>query len=201
MASDLAQRIDAVLPQTQCTRCGYDGCLPYAEAIAVGDTDIDRCPPGGTATLAALAGITGRPLRQVAADCGPFEGYRVASIDEARCIGCTLCIDACPVDAILGGAKQMHVVVPQLCSGCELCLAPCPVDCIAMRPAGRDWTAGDASDARTRHRARLGRLARGEHVADRGVASAEPGAAATRADAVAAAIERARARRAATARA
>jgi electron transport complex protein RnfB len=95
----------------------------------------------------------------------------------------------------------MHVVVPQLCSGCELCLAPCPVDCIAMRPAGRDWTAADASAARTRHRARLGRLARGERVADRGVASAEPGAAATRADAVAAAIERARARRAATARA
>jgi electron transport complex protein RnfB len=201
VASDLAQRIDAVLPQTQCTRCGYDGCLPYAEAVAGGDADIDRCPPGGTATLAALAGITGRPLRPLAADCGPFEGYRVASIDEARCIGCTLCIDACPVDAILGGAKQMHVVLPQLCSGCELCLAPCPVDCIAMRPADRDWTAGDASAARARHRARLDRLAGGERVADRGVASAEAGAASARADAVAAAIERARARRAATARA
>ena len=128
-------RIDAILPQTQCTRCGYDGCRPYADAVAWRAADINRCPPGGATTVVALAAITGRAAKPIAADCGTFPGYRTARIDESYCIGCTLCIDACPVDAILGGPKQMHVVLPHLCSGCELCVAPCPVDCIAMYPA------------------------------------------------------------------
>jgi electron transport complex protein RnfB len=195
--ADLADHIDAALPQTQCTRCGFDGCRPYADAVAAGAADINRCPPGGEATLAALAALTGRAPRPIAADCGAFEGLRVARVDEAHCIGCTLCIEACPVDAILGGPKQMHAVVGDLCSGCELCVARCPVDCIAMAPAGRAWTASDAAAARSRHRARLARLTRGERIAEREAPAPAAEAAAARAAAVAAAIDRARARRAA----
>jgi electron transport complex protein RnfB len=193
---NLAERIDAVLPQTQCTRCGYDGCRPYADAIAAGAADINRCPPGGTTAMVALAAITGRSAKPVAADCGTFPGYRTARIDESFCIGCTLCIDACPVDAILGGPKQMHVVLTHLCSGCERCIAPCPVDCIAMYPAERAWSDADAVAARSRHRARSARLDRGERIADRGATVPTLDAAATRAATVAAALERARARRA-----
>lgn len=199
MENDLADRIDALLPQTQCTRCGWDGCRPYAEAVAAGAADINRCPPGGTATVSALAELTGRTPRDIDRECGTFPGYRVARIDEATCIGCTLCIDACPVDAILGGPKQMHVVVASLCSGCELCVAPCPVDCIAMSPARRDWTAADAAAARSRHHARRARLARAERIADRGTAAPPGDVAAARAAVVAAAVERARVRRAAPA--
>jgi electron transport complex protein RnfB len=194
---NLAERIDAVLPQTQCTRCGYDGCRPYADAVAARATDINRCPPGGAAVVAALAAITGRAVRPVDPDCGTFPGYRTARIDESYCIGCTLCIDACPVDAILGGPKQMHVVLPHLCSGCELCVAPCPVDCIVMDPADRAWSAADAAAARSRHRARSARRARDERIADRGAAVPTLDAAANRAATVAAALERARLRRAA----
>ena len=136
-APDLVDRIDDLLPQTQCTRCGYPGCRPYAEAIADGVADINRCPPGGEATIAALARMLDRdappPLDTARGRPGPL---RVAHIDEARCIGCTLCISACPVDAIIGAPKRMHDVLASLCSGCDLCVAPCPVDCIAMR-AGR----------------------------------------------------------------
>ena len=196
MDSDLAARIDAALPQTQCTRCGYDGCRPYAEAIAAGGADINRCPPGGAPTLAALAVVTGRAPRPLAPECGTFAGYRSARIVAAHCIGCTLCIEACPVDAILGGPKQMHVVVESLCSGCELCIAPCPVDCIAMHPAGREWSGADADAARARHQARRARLARGERIAERGAAAPARDAAAMRAATVAAAVDRARARRA-----
>ena len=196
MERNLAARIDAVLPQTQCTRCGYDGCRPYADAVAARVADINRCPPGGATTVVALAAITGRAAKPIAADCGTFPGYRTARIDESYCIGCTLCIDACPVDAILGGPKQMHVVLPHLCSGCELCIAPCPVDCIAMYPADRKWAVADAMAARSRHRARIERLDRGERIADRGATLPSLDAAATRAATVAAAMERARARRA-----
>jgi len=193
----LAERIDAVLPQTQCTRCGYDGCRPYADAVATRAADINRCPPGGAAVVEALAAITGRAGGPVDAACGTFQGYRTARIDEVHCIGCTLCIDACPVDAILGGPKQMHVVLTQLCSGCELCIAPCPVDCIAMEPAGRAWSTADAAAARSRHRARIARRARDERIAERGATAPALDAAPNRAATVAAALERARLRRAA----
>jgi len=198
-AISLAARIDAVLPQTQCTRCGYDGCAPYAEALARGDADLDRCPPGGEAVVHALAVLTRRPAKPVNPDCGVPGPLLVAVIDEARCIGCTLCIQACPVDAIAGAQKRMHAVLPSLCSGCELCVAPCPVDCIAMRPTGRAWTDRDAAAARLRHAARDARIVRGERVADRRpspVAVPDDGGHARRQAAVAAAIERARARRA-----
>jgi Na+-translocating ferredoxin:NAD+ oxidoreductase subunit B len=189
--------LDAVLPQTQCTRCGYAGCLPYAEAIARGDADINRCPPGGDATIDALAALTARPRVPLDPSCGAHEPLKVAVIDEARCIGCTLCIEACPVDAIIGAAKRMHAVLSTLCSGCELCVAPCPVDCIDMAAAPREWTVADADAARERHRARAARLAEGERIASRKPLARREDAssASARHAAVAAALERARARR------
>ena len=128
-------RIDAVLPQTQCTRCGYPACRPYAEAIARGEAAINRCPPGGTAGVRALARITGLPVLPLDPERGVETPAQVALIDEDVCIGCTKCIQACPVDAIVGASKLMHTVVASLCTGCELCIPPCPVDCIAMVPA------------------------------------------------------------------
>jgi H+/Na+-translocating ferredoxin:NAD+ oxidoreductase subunit B len=190
-------RLDAVLPQTQCTRCGYDGCLPYAQAIAAGEADIDRCPPGGEATVARLSQLTGRAAKPIDRECGVPGPLLVAVIDEAACIGCTLCIEACPVDAIIGAQKRMHAILPSLCSGCELCVAPCPVDCIAMAPAAREWTQADADAARIRHRAHRERAARNERVANRKAAIASD--AARRRAAIAAALARARARRAADA--
>ncbi|MCC7516690.1 MAG: electron transport complex subunit RsxB [Pseudomonadales bacterium] len=133
--TDLIPLIDALLPQTQCTKCGYQGCLPYAEAIAAGDA-INKCPPGGAAGIAKLAALLERPIVPLDTTRGtePSE-QRVAFIREAECIGCTKCIQACPVDAILGAAKLMHTVVSDICTGCDLCVAPCPVDCIDMIPA------------------------------------------------------------------
>jgi electron transport complex protein RnfB len=128
----LVERIDALLPQTQCAQCRYPGCRPYAEAIARGEADIDRCPPGGDATVRALAELLGREPRPVDPQYGPGSDGLVAAIDEARCIGCALCLPACPVDAIIGAPRLMHTVVADLCTGCGLCLPPCPVDCIAM---------------------------------------------------------------------
>lgn len=194
MDARLVDRLDAALPQTQCTRCGYDGCRPYAEAIARREADINRCPPGGPATITLLATVSGASPRPLDPGCGEHAPLRVAWIDEARCIGCTLCIDACPVDAILGAAKRMHVVMASLCSGCELCVAPCPVDCVTLRPAGRAWTRPDADAARTRYEARAFRRARGEPLAQRLRAVAIDPIAARR-TAVAAATARARARR------
>ena len=188
-APDLAERIDALLPQTQCARCGYAGCRPYAEAIAAGEADIDRCPPGGDATLAALARLFDRPVPALDTSRGMPGPLQLARIDEAACIGCTLCIAACPVDAIVGAQKRMHGVLAVLCSGCGLCLPPCPVDCIALIPAGREWTASDAAAARERYERRR------ERHAAASAASAHAASAAKRKAAVAAALARARARR------
>lgn len=133
-AADAAARIDALLPQTQCTRCGYPGCLPYATAIARGEAEINQCPPGGHATIEALARLLGREPKPLNPANGVEAEPRVAWIDEARCIGCARCLPPCPVDAIVGAAKYLHTVIAERCTGCELCLAPCPVDCIEMRP-------------------------------------------------------------------
>jgi electron transport complex protein RnfB len=130
--SDAAQAIDALLPQTQCTRCGYPACLPYAAAIVSGEADINQCPPGGAATIVLLAQQTGRAAKALNPVNGVETAAMVAIIDETRCIGCAKCLPPCPVDAIIGAARQMHTVVAELCTGCELCVAPCPVDCIAI---------------------------------------------------------------------
>jgi len=126
--------IDALLPQTQCTRCGYPSCREYAGAIAGGEADINQCPPGGTETIVALASLTGRAPAQLNHDNGLEAAPTVAFIDEERCIGCTKCLPPCPVDAITGAPRLMHTVIAELCTGCELCVAPCPVDCIIMIP-------------------------------------------------------------------
>jgi Na+-translocating ferredoxin:NAD+ oxidoreductase subunit B len=128
----LADQLDLLLPQTQCTRCGHPGCRPYAEALAGGTADIDQCPPGGAATAAALAALLGRVPKPVNPAHGTDGPPRVAVIDEAVCIGCAKCLPACPVDAIVGARRQLHTVISAECSGCDLCLPPCPVDCITM---------------------------------------------------------------------
>ena len=196
----LADRIDALLPQTQCGRCAHSACRPYAEAIAAGTVPINRCAPGGEATIATLAALLGVPAPPLDPAFGTPEPLAWARIDEAACIGCTLCIRACPVDAIVGAAKRMHTVLADHCTGCGLCLPPCPVDCIVMTDAGRAWTPGDAAAARTRfqsHHTRLGRRAvkraRPDTGAAQAVRDATPG---ERREAVAAALARARARRA-----
>lgn len=130
----LVERIDALLPQTQCGQCNYPGCRPYAEAIAKGEADINQCPPGGEEGVKALADLLGMEAKPLNAAHGAEKPDSVALIDEQKCIGCTLCIQACPVDAILGAPKHMHTVIAAECTGCELCVEPCPVDCIAMVP-------------------------------------------------------------------
>lgn len=132
MSSSLTERLDRLLPQTQCGQCGYAGCRPYAEAMAAGQADIDRCPPGGDAGALALSRVLGVPAKPHDRSRGEHKPAMVALVVEADCIGCTKCIQACPVDAIIGGSKQMHVVIEDLCTGCELCVPACPVDCIVM---------------------------------------------------------------------
>ena len=129
-----ADDIDALLPQTQCTRCGYTGCKPYAEAIAAGTAEINQCPPGGSPTIAALAHLLHRRVLPLNPANGVEGPPLVAQIDELACIGCTKCLPPCPVDAIIGARKQMHTIIAALCTGCELCVTPCPVDCIKMIP-------------------------------------------------------------------
>ncbi|MBP7668887.1 MAG: electron transport complex subunit RsxB, partial [Burkholderiaceae bacterium] len=159
-------QIDAALPQTQCTRCGYPDCRGYAEAIASGAAAINRCPPGGAEGILRLAALTGQPVQPLDADCGQEGPRGVALIDEAWCIGCTLCLDACPVDAILGAHKRMHTVITSACNGCELCLPACPVDCIRMQPVTgtatgwQAWTAGQAATSLARYRFHQLRVAR-----------------------------------------
>jgi Na+-translocating ferredoxin:NAD+ oxidoreductase subunit B len=129
----LEDKINSLLPQTQCGLCGYNGCKPYAHAIANGAADINRCPPGGDAGIEKLAHLMKVNAKALDPHCGTTKTRAVAFIHEARCIGCTLCIQACPVDAIIGAAKQMHTILRRDCTGCELCIPPCPVDCIDMR--------------------------------------------------------------------
>lgn len=132
MSAQLVDRIDALLPQTQCTKCGYPGCRPYATAIVEGRADINQCPPGGAAGVARLAALLGRTALPLNPANGSEQPLAAALIDEGLCIGCTLCIQACPVDAIVGAGKLMHTVLLEHCTGCELCVPPCPVDCIEM---------------------------------------------------------------------
>src|SRR5512145_1179846 len=131
----IVDKIDAILPQTQCGQCGFAGCRPYAEAIAGGQADINRCPPGGEAVIHALSDLLGVDPKPLDGESKPKQ---VAFILEDICIGCTLCFQACPVDAILGAAKQMHTILEKECTGCELCVAPCPVDCIVMVPVKQE---------------------------------------------------------------
>jgi electron transport complex protein RnfB len=164
-ADALADALDASLPQTQCTRCGYPDCRRYAEAIAQGEAEINRCPPGGAEGVARLAAMTGRAVLPLDPACGDEGPLRLARINEADCIGCTLCLDACPVDAIVGAPKRMHQVVVAHCTGCALCLPPCPVDCIQLdtpQPTLTGWAAWQpwqAEQARQRYRAHQSRLA------------------------------------------
>ena len=168
--TSLAQRIDDLLPQTQCTKCGYGGCRPYAEAIASGEADIDRCPPGGEPGVAALARLLGRAPKGLDPSVGPARVPQAAVIDEAACIGCTKCIQACPVDAIAGASKRMHTVIASWCTGCELCIPPCPVDCIALVPAP---ALPEPGLSRRRHQLRAARLARDERERDERLAAWE----------------------------
>ena len=158
--TSLSQRIDALLPQTQCTKCGYQGCMPYAEAIASGEAEINRCPPGGDAGIAALAALLSRPILPLDTTCGTQSNFRVAVIDEETCIGCAKCLAPCPTDAIIGANKFMHTVVASLCTGCELCIPPCPVDCIRMVEDPNQPVMMYADDARSRHHFHQLRLAR-----------------------------------------
>ncbi|ABX14642.1 electron transport complex subunit RsxB [Burkholderia multivorans] len=168
----LADRIEDLLPQTQCTKCGYNGCRPYAEAIAAGDANYNQCPPGGAEGIARLANLLGKPVIPLNPVNGTEHPRAVAFIDENLCIGCTLCMQACPVDAIVGAPKQMHTIVASLCTGCDLCVPPCPVDCIAMVPVtgertGWDaWTQEQADAARERHDRRLARQRRERDAAE-----------------------------------
>jgi electron transport complex protein RnfB len=204
--SDQVDRIDAILPQTQCTKCGYPACRQYAQAIAAGAADINQCPPGGAAGIAKLATLLGRTPKPLNPGNGIEKPRVVALIDESLCIGCTLCIQACPVDAIVGAPKFMHTVLTTLCSGCDLCVAPCPVDCIAMVPAQGDdiiWDTVRANDARQRFEKRNARLKAQSHAHARLLAekrrSSAPDDDRKRA-LIQAAIERARIQRAGTAK-
>lgn len=181
----LADRIDAVLPQTQCRQCGFPGCRPYADAMASGEAPINRCPPGGESGIRKLAALLGVGYQPFDPDGPQPKPKAAAVIDEDTCIGCTLCIQACPVDAILGTARRMHTVLRDECTGCELCLAPCPVDCIRMEvlPVVADGDTGEreaADRARARFEFRNYRLRRDKEekatrLAARAAAAASPG--------------------------
>jgi electron transport complex protein RnfB len=150
----LAERLNAALPQTQCTRCGYPDCATYAQAMADGQAEINQCPPGGAEGIARLARITGRPALPLNPDNGSEGPRQMAVIDEDWCIGCTLCLDACPVDAIMGSNKLMHTVIEPYCTGCELCIPVCPVDCISLKNVTGErtgWAAWSEADAALAH--------------------------------------------------
>ncbi len=155
--------LELLLPQTQCTQCGYAGCRPYAEAIVTQAAPINRCPPGGAAGIAVLSAHTGQPIVPLDPEAGTERPRRVAQIVAELCIGCTKCIEACPVDAIAGAPKRLHAVIVEACTGCDLCLPPCPVDCITMviPPPGQEgWSRADANAARARYQRRTQRIER-----------------------------------------
>ena len=164
----LADQIDALLPQTQCTRCGYPDCRAYADALAAGEAELNQCPPGGAEGVRRLAALLGRPALPLNPSNGEEGPRRLVFIVEAACIGCTLCIQACPVDAIIGAPKRMHAVVEPLCTGCELCIPACPVDCIKLEDASAGatgwaaWSPAQAEEARARYARRQARLERDE---------------------------------------
>ena len=164
MTLTLADQLEDLLPQTQCTKCGYPACRPYAEAIAADVASYNRCPPGGEEGIVKLVNLLNKPFIPLDTSHGQERVRTVAIIAEADCIGCTLCIQACPVDAIIGAAKQMHTVIPQLCTGCDLCVAPCPVDCITMvdvtpgLTGWNAWTQQQADQARQQFHFRQKRL-------------------------------------------
>jgi len=195
----LAERIDAILPQTQCEQCGFHGCRPYAEAIAAGEAPINRCPPGGAAGIARLADLLGQPVLPLDPAHGAEKPRTLARIVEADCIGCTKCIQACPVDAIVGAAKLMHTVLAGDCTGCELCVPACPVDCIVLEPMPLAWVddPARADAARTHFRRREARLER-ERLAQQAELAARKAAvdaAASPVNPVLAALARARAKK------
>jgi electron transport complex protein RnfB len=218
-SDDLAAAIDAVLPQTQCTRCGYPDCRAYAQAIASGEAGIDHCPPGGAEGIVRLSRITGHAVVPLSAAHGVEGPRKLAVIDEAWCIGCTLCIKACPVDCIVGAPKRMHDVVDEQCTGCELCVPVCPVDCISMvdvtgdRTGWNAWSQGQAEEARERYafhgvRVERDRLENDERLARRAKAKlddlpaasaiTDPAALERKRQVIEAALARARARRGGT---
>jgi electron transport complex protein RnfB len=199
----LVDQIDLRLPQTQCTRCGYPTCRAYATAIAAGAAGIEHCPPGGVATLEALAALLGRPLAPEAPHAALAVRQR-AEIDETRCIGCRKCVDACPIDAIVGARKWMHTVIAAECSGCALCLPPCPVDCIALVPAPAtpdpeslwpEYRRAETERWRVRAAARLVRLGRKEARRSRATPAGHPTERERIRAEIRAAVERARARK------
>jgi len=170
--ASLVNQIDALLPQTQCRQCGYNGCRPYAEAIATGNAEINQCPPGGQIGIERLASLLGRSPLQLNPANGIEKPKATALIDEEVCIGCTKCIQACPVDAIVGAAKMMHTVLVDECTGCELCIPPCPVDCITLIPSEKQYEALERSDLfRQRYQARQVRLEREENERTREISS------------------------------
>lgn len=169
MSSSLAEQIDRILPQTQCTKCGYPDCSSYAVAIANKEAHYNQCPPGGAEGIARIAQLIQQPIIALNPQHGIERPLRVALIDEQHCIGCTLCIQACPVDAIMGANKHMHTVIPELCTGCDLCLDPCPVDCITMEDVDHSsspatgwaaWSSTQADSAKQRYLTRKQRLIR-----------------------------------------
>jgi len=197
LPADTVERIDALLPQTQCTRCGYPACRAYAEAIAGGEADFNQCPPGGADGIVALAALLGHAPKPLNPANGVEKPREVALIDEAACIGCTKCIQACPVDAIVGASKLMHTVLVDECTGCDLCIPPCPVDCITMVPAPDDGRSpsGRADYYRARYVARNARLEREADERAAELAAKKVALGDARVSAVQAAIMRARAKK------
>lgn len=160
MDQQLVDKIDALLPQTQCTKCGFSGCKPYAQAIIDDKADINQCPPGGAVGISKLAQLLDRTPKPLNSKYGVEHARKVAFIIEADCIGCTKCLPPCPVDAILGANKQMHTILTSHCTGCELCIAPCPVDCIIMKDLADtpEWNCSDADLAKQRYQTKLLRV-------------------------------------------